>query len=76
MNTPSITSDVIENTLLCLAEYRDLLSVADLAEIFQVSKSTIYTEIKNGKFGTPITIGRSIKIPRLYIMKKFILDYQ
>ena len=59
-----------------LEKYRDLLSVQDLMEIFGVSKNTIYSEIKNGKFGTPIKIGRAFKIPRMYIWNKYFADYQ
>ena len=59
-----------------LKDYKDLLSVKDLAEIFGVSKSTIYNEIKNGKFGSPICIGRAFKIPRMYVIRKFISEYQ
>jgi len=54
-----------------LAEYRDLLSVKDLAEIFEVSKQTIYKEMKDGKFGTPIQIGRAYKIPKIAILKRY-----
>lgn len=59
-----------------LKEYKDLLSVKDLMEIFNVSKTTIYKEIKNGKMGTPIRIGRAFKIPKIYIYNKFFADYQ
>jgi len=58
-----------------LPQYRDLLSVADLAEIFGVSKNTIYKEIHEGKFGTPIQIGRAFKIPKTYIINKFFINY-
>jgi predicted DNA-binding transcriptional regulator AlpA len=54
-----------------LAEYRDLLSVKDLAEIFDVSKQTIYKEVKCEKFGTPIKIGREMKIPKIYIIQRY-----
>ena len=59
-----------------LNKYNDLLSVRDLMKIFDVSKATIYKEIKQGKFGTPICIGRSFKIPRIYIYNKFFANYQ
>ena len=59
-----------------LEEYKDLLSVQDLIQIFGVSKATIYKEIKQGKFGTPICIGRSFRIPRIYIYNKFFANYQ
>jgi len=54
-----------------LAGYKDLLSVKDLMEIFEVSKQTVYKELKNGKFGNPIVIGRSIKIPKNYIIQRY-----
>jgi len=59
-----------------LQEYRDLLSVQDLMQIFSVGKTTIYKEIKNGKFGKPIMIGRAFKIPRIYIWDKYFKNYQ
>ena len=54
-----------------LENYRDLLSAKDLSEIFEVSKQTIYKEIKQGKFGKPIKIGRVYKIPKAYILQKY-----
>ena len=54
--------------------YRDLLSVEDLSAIFEVSKQTIYKEIKNGKFGNPIRIGRSYKIPKIHIVQRYFYD--
>ena len=59
-----------------LEKYRDLLSVKDLTEIFGVSKATIYKEMKCGKFGTPIQIGRAFKIPKIYIVKKIFRNYK
>ena len=59
-----------------LGKYRDLLTVLDLAEIFGVSKATIYKEIKQGKFGTPICIGRALKIPRKFVFEKFFANYR
>jgi len=56
-------------------KYKDLLSVQDLTAIFDVSKSTIYKEIKQGKFGTPIQIGRAYKVPKIYIIKKYFCNY-
>ena len=58
-----------------LIEYRDLLSVRDLSSIFEVSENTVYKEIKAGKFGTPIRIGRAYKIPKLFVIQKFFHDY-
>ena len=58
-----------------LSEYRDLLSVADLAKIFEVSKQTVYKEIKDGKFGTPIQIGRAFKVPKIFVIDRFFRNY-
>jgi predicted DNA-binding transcriptional regulator AlpA len=60
----------------CLEEYKDLLSTKDLAVIFGVSEQTIYKEIKQGKFGKPFQIGRAFKIPKVYIIEKYIANYQ
>ena len=51
--------------------YKDLLNVKDLSEIFEVSRQTIYKEMKEGKFGTPIQIGRTYKIPKIYILLRY-----
>jgi len=58
-----------------LENYPDLLTVADLCVIFNVSKATIYKEIKAGKFGKPLSVGRVHKIPRNYIIQKFFSCY-
>ena len=55
-----------------LNEYNDLLDVSDLSEIFGVSKQTIYKELKQNKFGEPIKIGRTYKIPKRHIIKNFL----
>ena len=59
-----------------LSEYKDLLSTEDLSKIFEASKNTIYKAIREGKFGTPIKIGRSFKIPKLFILRKYFANYQ
>ena len=59
-----------------LDKYNDLLSVSDLTEIFGVSKQTIYKNIREGKFGTPIQIGRAFKVPRLYVLNTYFSNYQ
>jgi predicted DNA-binding transcriptional regulator AlpA len=59
-----------------LERYPDMLSVKHLTEIFGVSKQTIYKEMRDGKFGKPIFIGRSYKIPRIYIWEKFFENYK
>jgi len=56
---------------IALGDYRDLLSVKDLMEIFGVSKQTVRKEIKQGKFGTPIQIGRAYKIPKIYVVQRY-----
>ena len=56
-------------------QYPDLLTVQHLMEIFNVSKNTIYKEIKAGKFGQPIQIGRALKIPRMYVWNKYFQNY-
>ena len=60
---------IVDSTVL--SNYRDLLSVYDLAEIFGVSKNTIYKSIREGKFGTPISMGRAYRIPKIVVIKKF-----
>ena len=67
----SMTHDVRVVSVPILEGYRDLLDVNDLVKLFQVSKQTIYREIKNGKFGTPICIGRAIKIPKIYLARRY-----
>ena len=59
-----------------LENYKDLLSVDDLAQIFGVCKKTIYNEIREGKFGKPIKIGRAFKVPKIYVINRFITNYQ
>lgn len=57
-----------------LDNYKDLLSVNDLAEIFETTKATIYKEIQRGKFGKPIKIGRKYKIPKMFVYEKYFLN--
>ena len=54
-----------------LAGYRDLLGVEDLCAIFGVSKQTIYNEIRRGKFGETVRIGRAHKVPKQYVIRTF-----
>ena len=54
-----------------LGEYKDLLSTKDLSAIFGVSKQTVYRELREGKFGKPIQIGRAYKIPKVYILQRY-----
>ena len=59
------------NTSKSLYEYKDLLSVSDLAAIFDTTENTIYKEIERGKFGNPVKIGRKFKIPKAFVYEKF-----
>ena len=56
---------------MILDGYKDLLSVGDLAEIFETTKNTIYKEIQRGKFGVPVKIGRKYKIPKRLVYERF-----
>jgi predicted DNA-binding protein YlxM (UPF0122 family) len=69
----TLHQDHLQNPAI-LSGYGDLLSSNELAKIFRVSKQTIYKEIKAGKFGKPIQIGRAYLIPKMYILKNYILD--
>jgi len=70
MSTHDASNDYVMKSEIA-TKYKDLLCVDDLASIFKVSRQTIYKEIKNGKFGQPIQIGRAYKIPKLYIMQRY-----
>ena len=54
-----------------LAGYKDLLSVDDLCDIFEVSRQTIYKEIRRGKFGEKVQIGKAYKFPKTRIIQEF-----
>jgi len=54
-----------------LSGYGDLLSTTELAQVFRVSKQTVYKELRDGKFGEPIKIGRAYLISKAYIIRKF-----
>ena len=60
-----------DNYSACLTDYGDLLTVEDLAHIFMVSNKTIYKEMRSGKFGKPIQIGRAYLVPKVYIISRF-----
>jgi len=59
-----------------LGKYGDLLSAKDLSEILGISKQTTYKEIKKGTFGKPWVFGREYRIPKVYIVEKFLNGYQ
>ena len=54
-----------------LEGYKDLLSVKDLSDIFEVSRQTIYKEIQRGKFGEAMLIGRAYRFPKAYVVQKY-----
>ena len=54
-----------------LDNYGDLLNAQDLADIFGNTKGTIYKELRIGKFGTPLKIGRKYVIPKTAVYDKF-----
>ena len=62
---------MINNRKEALAGYKDLLSVDDLCSIFGVSRQTIYKEIRRGKFGEAVQIGRAYRFPKTLIVQKF-----
>jgi len=68
MNTSNENNRLEPNVL---SEYKDLLDVEDLSIIFSVSKQTIRKELKLGKFGNPIKIGRAYKIPKITILRQY-----
>jgi len=61
---------------VALGKYGDLLSAKELSEIMGISKQTTYKEIKKGTFGKPWIIGREYRIPKIYIVEKFLDGYQ
>ena len=54
-----------------LEHYGDLMSVKDLSSFFGVSSQTIYRELRDGKFGKPLKIGREHRIPKVYVLEKY-----
>ena len=68
MYTLEVCIDMKTNFLI---EFNDLLSADDLSRIFNVSIQTIYKELRENKFGDPIKVGRTYKIPKRYIIEKF-----
>jgi len=68
------TQNTFDNTqkALTLDNYGDLMSAKDLSIFLGVSKQTVYKEIRDGKFGTPLKFGREYRIPKLYISRKYL----
>jgi len=58
-----------------LDHYGDLMSVADLAAFLGVSKQTVYSEIREGRFGEPLKFGRSYRVPKIYIAQRYLAGY-
>ena len=63
------------NMELRLSQFGDLLTIKDLCEIFSISKQTVYKEIKSGKFGIPLKFGREYRIPKIYIIERYLQGY-
>ena len=57
-----------------LDNYGDLLTAKDLTAFFGVSKQTVYSEIREGKFGKPLKFGREYRIPKIYIIQRYLSD--
>jgi len=70
-NFNSSSNDNYKDFSVILADYKDLLTVEDLTQIFATSKKTIYKELRAGKFGIPIQIGRAYLIPKIYIISRY-----
>ena len=58
-----------------LESYGDLLTVKDLSVFLGISSQTIYKEIKQGKFGKPLKFGREYRIPKIYIVQRYMEGY-
>jgi len=52
-----------------LSEFNDLMTVSDIAKLFRISKQTVYKELRKGRFGATIKMGRAH-----YILKSQILS--
>jgi len=59
-----------------LDHYGDLMFARDLSEFLGISKQTVYSEIKDGKFGKPLKFGREYRIPKIYIMTRYLNGYE
>ena len=44
-------------------------------QIFDVSEQTIYKEMKEGKFGIPIKMGRAYKVPKIYVLQRYFCNH-
>ena len=59
-----------------LDHYGDLMTATDLSNFLGISKQTIYSEIKEGKFGEPLKFGREYRIPKIYIVQRYFGGYE
>jgi excisionase family DNA binding protein len=59
-----------------LDHYGDFMTAADLSNFLGISKQTIYSEIRDGKFGKPIKFGREYRIPKIYIVQRYFGGYK
>jgi excisionase family DNA binding protein len=51
------------------------MTATDLSNFLGISKQTIYSEIKEGKFGEPLKFGREYRIPKIYIVQRYFGGY-
>jgi excisionase family DNA binding protein len=51
-----------------LKDYPDVLDVPQLSEFLGVSKKTVYSLLKEKEI-TSVKVGRSYKVPKIYLMK-------
>ena len=57
-----------------LSEFSDLMTVADIAKLFRISKQTVYKELRNGRYGATIKMGRAYFIPKTQILSMFFTE--
>ncbi|HJC23254.1 MAG TPA: helix-turn-helix domain-containing protein [Candidatus Eisenbergiella merdavium] len=57
-----------KDTSKIFADYPDVLTVEDLSKMLAVSTKTVYKLLKEKKIKS-ITIGRTYKIPKIYVME-------
>jgi len=54
-----------------LSEFNDLMTVSDIAKLFRISNQTVYKELKKGRFGATVKMGRAYLIPKSQIISIF-----
>lgn len=58
----------MKNTSKIFANYPDVLTVEDLSKMLSISTKTAYKLLKEKKIKS-ITIGRTYKIPKIYVLE-------